>query len=63
MDISFQEHEDMGVLIEAIEGQQNGQDNKYWLYYVNGEMPMTSADQQKIKPGDVVEFRFEESAF
>ena len=54
---------DMGILIEAIGNKENGQDGKYWLYYVNGEMPMVSADKEEIKPGDKVEFRFEKSSF
>lgn len=54
---------DVGIFIEAIGSRKNGQDGKYWMYYVNEEMPMVSADKQKIKPGDEVEFRFEESSF
>ena len=54
---------DIGVLIEAIGHKENGQDGKYWLYYVNGEMPMVSADKKELKPGDKVEFKFEKSLF
>ena len=54
---------DMGVFIEAIGGIKNGKDGKYWLYYVNGEMPMVSADKMVIKAGDKVEFKFEKSTF
>jgi len=54
---------DVGIFIEAIGDKKNGQDEKYWLYYVNGEMPMVSADNLKINPGDKVEFKFEESSF
>ena len=54
---------DIGVFIEAIGDKQNGQDNQYWMYYVNGEMPMTAADKYELKPGDKVEFRFEKSKF
>ncbi len=54
---------DIGVMIEAIGGKENGQEGKYWLYYINGEMPMVSADKQELKPGDKVEFKFEESSF
>ncbi|MBU1085229.1 DUF4430 domain-containing protein [Patescibacteria group bacterium] len=54
---------DMGVFVEAIGEKESGQDGKYWLYYVNGEMPMISVDKNEIKPGDKVEFRFEESSF
>ncbi len=54
---------DIGILIEAIEDKESGQDGKYWLYYVNGEMPIVSADKKELKPGDKVEFKFEKSPF
>ena len=52
---------DIGVFIEAIGDKKNGQDGKYWLYYVNGEAPMVAADKMEIKAGDKVEFKFEKS--
>ncbi|MFH1894763.1 MAG: DUF4430 domain-containing protein [Patescibacteria group bacterium] len=54
---------DFGILIEAIGGVKNGDGGKYWLYYVNGEMPPVSADQKELKVGDKVEFKFEKSSF
>ncbi|OGZ18935.1 MAG: hypothetical protein A2175_02280 [Candidatus Nealsonbacteria bacterium RBG_13_42_11] len=54
---------DIGILIEAIGDKENGQDEKYWFYYVNGKMPMISADKEEIKLEDKVEFRFEKSSF
>ena len=54
---------DIGVFIEAIGDRENGQDNSYWLYYVNEEMPMEAADKYLVAPGDKVEFRFEPSPF
>jgi hypothetical protein len=54
---------DFGVLIEAIGDKENGEAGKYWLYYVNEEMPMVAADKKEIKPGDKIEFKFEKSPF
>ena len=54
---------DFGILITAIGDKENGEDGKYWLYYVNGEMPMISADKNEIKAGDKIEFKFEKSPF
>jgi len=54
---------DIGVMIEKIGDKKNGQDGKYWLYYINGETPMVSADKTEIKSGDKVEFKFEKSIF
>lgn len=54
---------DMGIFIEKIGNAKNGQDGKYWLYYVNGEMPMISADKKELKERDKVEFKFEKASF
>jgi hypothetical protein len=54
---------DIGIFIEAIGDKENGQNGKYWLYYVNGEMPQIAADKKELKPGDKVEFKFEKSPF
>jgi len=54
---------DFGLIIEAIGDKTNGDDNKYWQYYVNDEMPMVSADNYEITIGDRIEFKFESSNF
>ncbi|OGZ27171.1 MAG: hypothetical protein A2365_00685 [Candidatus Nealsonbacteria bacterium RIFOXYB1_FULL_40_15] len=48
-----------GVLVESIKGKKNGEEGRYWSYYVNGEMPMVSADKYIVNKGDKVEFRYE----
>ena len=54
---------DIGIFIELIGDKENGQDGKYWFYYVNGELAQVAADKKEIKPGDKVEFKFEKSPF
>ena len=54
---------DIGILVETIGDKKNGDQEKYWLYYVNDEMPMVAANKKEIEPGDKVEFKFEESKF
>ena len=54
---------DIGVFIEAIGDKENGEGYRYWLFYINDEMPTVSADNKEVKPGDKIEFRFEESPF
>lgn len=54
---------DIGIMIEKIGDTENGEDGKYWFYYVNENMPMVSADKKEINPGDKVEFKFERSPF
>lgn len=52
---------DIGIFIELIGDKKNGQDGKYWLYYINGQLPMVAADKEIIKISDKVEFKFEKS--
>lgn len=58
LELKTKNYEDMGIFIEAIGDRENGQDKKYWLYYVNGGMPSVAADKQLLKEGDKVEFKF-----
>ena len=52
---------DYGKLVTAINGV--GQDdNHYWLFFVNGGLPPLSADSYVVHPGDLVEFRYLDSA-
>ena len=54
---------DAGAFIESIGEFKGGDNNKYWLYYINGEMPMLAVDQLIATPGDIIEFKYEESTF
>lgn len=54
---------DTGIMVDDIGGVKNGEGDKYWLYYVNGQTPMVSVDKKEIKPGDKIEFKFEKSPF
>lgn len=54
---------DIGVFVESINNIEGGKDNKYWIYYVNGKAATVSANNEKLNPGDYVEFKFEESKF
>jgi len=56
------EESDFGVLIQEIDGYKNGEQNKYWMYYVNNEMPMVGVDAYQLSAGDEVKFKFEKSS-
>lgn len=47
-----------GKLVESIEGIKNGTNDKYWLFYVNGEEAKVGASDYKLKPTDKVEWKF-----
>ncbi|GEM_PF-509528 len=61
--IETKTYQDMGILVESIAGVKNGTDNKYWQYWVNGELPMIAADKKEVKGGDIVEWKFATSPF
>ncbi|UCE74657.1 MAG: DUF4430 domain-containing protein [Methanomassiliicoccales archaeon] len=48
------------VFINAINGTQNGEDGKWWQYYVNDEYGDVGCDKKELTNGDYVEWRFEE---
>ena len=54
---------EMGVLVTKIGDKANGQEQKYWQFYVNDKQPMVSADKFIPKNGDQIEWRFAESKF
>ena len=56
-------YKDMGVLVESIDGIRNGTDNKYWQYWVNGDLPMVAADKKEVKANDKIEWKFAPSDF
>jgi hypothetical protein len=47
------------MLIDAINKNVNGDGDRYWQYYVNGELPMIGCDQYMVSNGDYVLWTFE----
>lgn len=52
----------LGTLVTAMYGRENGTENKYWQYRVDGSDPGVGADSYRLSNGDVVEWRFAEYA-
>jgi len=48
------------ILVESIGDRSNGDEGKYWQYWVNGEQVWEGADKARISDGDVITWRFEE---
>lgn len=49
---------DFGVFVKKV-GTFESSAEKSWIYYVNGASGQIAADQQKIKSGDKVEWKYE----
>ncbi len=47
-----------GKLVESIDGVANGQDGKYWIYYVNQQSAKKSADHYKLHGGESILWEF-----
>lgn len=56
------ELEEDGGFISAIEGYEQDEDaGRYWLYYINDEMPSVGAADYELEEGDQIEWRLEDS--
>lgn len=54
---------DLGTYVDGISEFSSGQDNQYWMFYVNGEFALESADNIIVQGDDLIEFKFEESIY
>lgn len=48
----------IGIFVTAIDDIKN-QENKYWMFYVDGKLASVGADQYKTKDGEKIEWRYE----
>lgn len=53
----------LGAYVNGIDQLVGGQDDQYWLYYVNDQAGTAAVDKQVIVPGDKIDFKFEKSTF
>jgi len=54
---------DSGIIVDGIGQFQNGDDDKYWIFYVNDQMASTAVDKTFVSPDDVIKFKWEVSPF
>lgn len=59
IDLKYSNNSKYGIFVESIMGIKNGDDGKYWQYYVNNVLGDVAADKKEVKAGDKVEWRFE----
>lgn len=58
--LATKDYKDLGALVERIGDKTNDQDNKYWQYFVNGELAKVGASSFKLTGGERVEWKFME---
>lgn len=63
IEVKYNNNYEFGVLIESIGDKKNGDNGKYWQYYVNNELGDVAADKKNISKSDIIEWRFEKVPF
>lgn len=63
VEVKYNNNYEFGVFVESIGGIKNGDEGKYWQYYINNVLGDVAADKKNLSSGDVVEWRFEEVPF
>lgn len=61
--LGVQDYGELGTLVTKINDTENGQDKKYWQYFVDGKQPQISASQYIPQANEKIEWRFAESKF
>jgi len=51
------------LFVDSIAGYAGGQDNYYWIYYVNEISGYVGADKQIVNDGDIIDWKYEESIY
>ncbi len=51
----------MGAFVKLVADKANGDSNRYWQYYVDGEQPLVAADKYELSGGEVVLWTFSKS--
>ncbi|MCK5332718.1 DUF4430 domain-containing protein [Candidatus Parcubacteria bacterium] len=59
-ELEYNNNYNFGVFIESINGVKNGDEGKYWQYYINGMLGEVAADKKDLKSGDEIEWKFED---
>ncbi|MCK4891298.1 MAG: DUF4430 domain-containing protein [Candidatus Pacebacteria bacterium] len=63
IEIKYNNNYDFGVFIESISKIKNGDNGKYWQYYIDDILGDVAADKKILEEGGSVEWRFEEVPF
>jgi hypothetical protein len=50
---------DFGTLVESINDLNNGQDEMYWIYYLNDQQATVGASEYQLQNNDHIEWRFQ----
>ncbi len=63
IEVEYNNDYSFGVFVESVAGIKNGDDGKYWQYYINDTLGEVAADKKVLVEEDEIEWRFEEVPF
>lgn len=64
INIKYQDYgSDLGVLIIQIGDKKNGQNRKYWQYFINDKYAQVGASSYILQADDVIEWKFTNDSF
>ncbi len=58
LDFKSKDYGSLGFLIEEINGIKNGQQNKYWVYYINDESAKVGISSYIIRSNDIITWKY-----
>lgn len=58
--LETKEYENLGTFVSKIGNREDGQDNKHWQYWINGELAQVGAGGYQLSGGERVEWKFAE---
>lgn len=63
LSITATDYRELGILIESINGYENGADKNYWQYWVNNQYAQVAANSYQLSAGDVILWKFTSSRY
>ena len=56
--LKYEEYGDLGALITQIGNDQNGIDDKFWQFWVNGKYSQVGVSYYVVQGSDIIEWRY-----
>ncbi len=57
----YKEYGSLGMLVTKIGDKENGDNERYWQYWVNGKYAMVGVSFYGVRASDIIEWRFVET--
>jgi len=62
-EFKYELYPEMGTLISKIGEKKNGEEGKYWQFWVNNQYSQVGVSGYQLQNGDIVEWKFMKSQF